>query len=268
MNMNPLSENVYTKEELIALLRNDDEEGTKASYVKLTMTLMHKMLGEDGDAFCFSTEEIEAFRTYKKTEALDMLLRLATSMNFALKNGLIKQIERVIIDSKSEDYPYVKDKYLSDMLFYFITGDKDEYKERAMYSSLSFKDMTDDLSKKPAKEIFKIIFGTSRINLKEENVKEVLSQLTIDEDSKQAYLHGSIKQLLDCKAKSSLIKVIFDFVEDKEKLFNAVKTMINADYRKEDKTKDFATLESAYIESTVNMGNYMSDDNKPEKKRL
>lgn len=266
--MNPLIENVYTKEELIALLRNDDEEGTKASYVKLTMTLMHKMLGEDNDAFCFSTEEIEELKTYKKTEALDMLLRLAASTSFSLKNGLIKQVERAIIDSKSEDYSYVKEEYLDNMLFYFITGNEEEYQKRCEHTGLSFKDMTDELSKKPVKEICKTIFGTSRINLKEENVKEVLSQLTIDEDSKQAYLHSSIKQLLDCKAKSSLIKVIFDFVEDKEKLFNAVKTMINADYRKEDKTKDFATLESAYIESKVNMESYLSDENKPEKKRL
>lgn len=266
--MSLFKENMYTKEELIALLRNDDKEGISATYYKLTLTLMHKMLGEDEDAFCFSPEEIEALKTYNKTEALDMLLRLGASTSFSLKNGLIKQIERVVIESKSKDYPYVKDKYLSDMLFYFITGDEEEYQKRCEHTGLSFKDMTEDLSKKPVKEIFKIIFGTSRINLKEENVKEVLSQLKIDEDSKQAYLHSSIKQLLDCKAKSSLIKVIFDFVEDKEKLFNAVKTMINADYRKKDKTTDFATLESAYIESTVNMESYLSDNNKSEKKRL
>jgi len=259
-------EDVYTKEELMKFFRKDSEDYSHAMYYKLTLTLMHKMLGEEDKVYKLNDEEVEQLKNCEKTEALDMLLRIAENTTFSFKNGMIKQIERVMIDSDNEHYRFIKENYLEHMLYYFIRDDKESYNERAAHTGLNIEDIVKNLQSKKLPIVLKEIFDNSK-SLNKEKTEELLAKLTFDEQTKQTYLYTTIKDILDYKGNFKIIESIFNFVEDKEKLFKATKALINSDEPKKAKEK-ISYLESAYLESKISENGFDKEDEISIKKRI
>ena len=258
-------EDVYTKEELMKFLRRDSDEYSHAMYYKLTLTLMHKMLGEDHEVYQLTNDEIEELKKCPKTEALDTLLRLSVNTTFHLRNGMIKQIEKAMIGSNNQDYVYVKEKYLDDMLYYFIRDNYESYKDRANYSGLTIKDILENLQSKSLNNVVMDILGDFGNNINYKRVDELFKNLDFDEGVKQSTLCKIIKEQIDYKGHVDGIKSLFNFVEDKEKLFSGVKSLIGSS----DKNKKILYLESAYLGSKIENG--FKDEHELinlEKKRL